>query len=125
MTQLWKGPTLQISLNRKMYKRTCKQDNLREEVNSVNKSELIDAVAEATGLKKAEASSAIDAVFGSLVEALAKGDEIRLAGFGTFLVGIRKATEGRNPQTGAKIAIAEARVPKFRPAKALKEAVAK
>jgi DNA-binding protein HU-beta len=90
----------------------------------VNKSELIDAVAEATGLKKTESATAIDAVFGALVDALAKGEEVRLAGFGTFLVGVRKATEGRNPQTGAKISIAEARVPKFRAAKALKEAVA-
>jgi DNA-binding protein HU-beta len=90
----------------------------------VNKSELIDAVAQTTGLKKTEAATAIDAVFGALVEALAKGDEVRLAGFGTFLVGVRKATEGRNPQTGEKIAIAEARVPKFRAAKALKDAVA-
>ncbi len=90
----------------------------------MNKSELIDAVSEATGLKKAEAATSIDAVFGALVEALARGEEIRLAGFGTFLVGVRKATEGRNPQTGEKISIAEARVPKFRAAKALKDAVA-
>ena len=89
----------------------------------MNKSELIDAVAEATGLKKVESSAAIDAVFSSLTAALAKRDEVRLAGFGTFLVGERKATEGRNPQTGEKIKIPATRVPKFRPAKALRDAV--
>ncbi len=89
----------------------------------MNKSELIDAVAQAADIKKTEATVAIEAVFETLVSALAKGEEIRLAGFGTFLVGVRKATEGRNPQTGEKIAIAETKVPKFRAAKALKDAV--
>ena len=89
----------------------------------MNKSELIDAVANATGLKKTESAAAIDAVFASLSEALVAGDEVRLAGFGTFLVATRKATEGRNPKTGVKISIPETKVPKFRPAKAFKDAV--
>jgi DNA-binding protein HU-beta len=89
----------------------------------VNKNELIDAVAAATELKKTEASKAIDAVFSSIEEALKKGDEVRLVGFGTFSVAARSASEGRNPRTGEKITIAASKQAKFKPGKTLKDAL--
>jgi DNA-binding protein HU-beta len=89
----------------------------------VNKNELIDAVAAATGLTKADAEKAIEAVFDSIAGALKKGLEVRLVGFGTFAVSNRKATEGRNPRTGEKIMIAASKLPKFRAGKGLKDAV--
>jgi DNA-binding protein HU-beta len=89
----------------------------------VNKNELIDAVAAATELKKTEASKAIDAVFSSIEDALKKGDEVRLVGFGTFSVAERSASEGRNPRTGEKITIAASKQAKFKPGKTLKDAL--
>ena len=89
----------------------------------MNKTELTDAVAEAAGMTKADASKALDAVLGSVTAALAKGEQISLIGFGTFLVRDRAARTGRNPQTGAEIQIAAAKVPAFKPGKALKDAV--
>ncbi len=89
----------------------------------MNKTELTDAVAEAAGITKADASRALDAVLGSITDALAKGEQISLIGFGTFLVRDRAARTGRNPQTGAEIQIAAAKVPAFKPGKALKDAV--
>jgi len=87
----------------------------------VNKNELIDAVAAATELKKTEASKAIDAVFDTIAAALKAGDEVRLVGFGTFSVAARSASEGRNPRTGEKIAIAASKQAKFKPGKSLKD----
>ncbi len=89
----------------------------------MNKTELTDAVADAAGMTKADASKALDAVLGSISDALAKGEQISLIGFGTFLVRDRAARTGRNPQTGAEIQIAAAKVPAFKPGKALKDAV--
>jgi DNA-binding protein HU-beta len=89
----------------------------------VNKNELVDAVAVATGLKKQEAEQAVDAVFGCITSELKKGSEVRLVGFGTFAVAHRAASEGRNPRTGEKIAIAASKLPKFRAGKGLKDAV--
>ncbi len=89
----------------------------------MNKSELVDWVATAVDLKKAEAEAAVDAVFDAVAGALKKGDEVRIAGFGTFAVTARAASEGRNPRTGEKIAIAASKQPKFRAGKSLKEAV--
>ena len=90
----------------------------------VNKNELVDAVANAASIKKSEAETVIDAVFDSITKELKKGGEVRLTGFGTFVVSQRAATEGRNPRTGETIKIAARKVPRFRAGKGLKDAIA-
>tara|TARA_A100001388_G_C28739766_1_gene486185 strand:- start:548 stop:820 length:273 start_codon:yes stop_codon:yes gene_type:complete len=89
----------------------------------VNKNDLINKVSDDTGLSKADSTKAVDSVFDSITSELKSGGDVRLIGFGTFLVTKRKATTGRNPQTGATIQIPAANVPKFRAGKALKESV--
>ena len=91
----------------------------------MNKSELIDAVAEAAGLSKADSTRAFDAVISVVTNAMKGGDQVSIVGFGSFLVRERSARTGRNPQTGAEIQIAAATVPAFKPGKALKDAVNK
>jgi len=91
----------------------------------MNKNELIADLADKTDLTKAKAAEAIDAFIAIVSKALAKGDEVRLVGFGTFGVVHRKATEGRNPRTGAVIKIPAANKPKFKSGKALQEVVNK
>lgn len=89
----------------------------------MNKSELIDAVAAAADLSKASAGRALDAMVDSITNALKEDDQVVLVGFGTFSVKERAARTGRNPQTGAPIEIAAAKVPSFKAGKALKDAV--
>lgn len=89
----------------------------------MNKSELIDAIAESADISKAAAGRAVDAVVESVTDALKKGDQVTLIGFGTFSVKERAARTGRNPQTGAEIQIAAAKIPSFKAGKALKDAV--
>ncbi|HLS67987.1 MAG TPA: HU family DNA-binding protein [Kiloniellales bacterium] len=89
----------------------------------MNKNDLVAAVAEAASLSKADSAKAVDAVFECISDSLKKGDEVRLVGFGTFLVSERAASEGRNPRTGEKIQIAASKQPKFKAGKALKDAV--
>jgi DNA-binding protein HU-beta len=89
----------------------------------MNKSELIDAIADNSGLSKADSGRALDAVIASVTGALKDSDQVTIVGFGTFLVRQRSARTGRNPQTGAEIQIAAANVPAFKPGKALKDAV--
>ena len=89
----------------------------------MNKTELIDAVAEAAGLSKADAGRAVDAVVDTITDTLKGGDSVTLVGFGTFLVRERAARTGRNPQTGATIEIKAANAPAFKAGKALKDAV--
>jgi DNA-binding protein HU-beta len=89
----------------------------------MNKNELIAAVADAADLTKAKAAVAVDAFIEAVSHAMAKGDEVRLVGFGTFAVVQRQATTGRNPRNGEVIKIAASKQPKFRPGKALKEQV--
>ncbi len=89
----------------------------------MNKSELIEKVAASADIPKAVAGRALDAVVESITEALKEGDSVVLVGFGTFAVKDRAARTGRNPQTGAEIQIAAARVPSFKAGKALKDAV--
>ncbi len=89
----------------------------------MNKSELIAAVAARSGLSSAEAAKATESVFGAITQALQRGDEVRLIGFGSFSVANRAARQGRNPQTGATIHIAAAKHPKFKAGKALKSAL--
>ena len=89
----------------------------------MNKAELIDAVASSTDMSKAEAGRAVDAVLGSVGDALGNGDSVSLVGFGTFSVRHRAARMGRNPQTGATMQIAASKVPGFKAGKALKDKV--
>ncbi len=89
----------------------------------MNKNDLIATVAGGTGLSKADAAKAVDGIISSITSSLQNGNEVRLVGFGTFSVGHRKATTGRNPRTGEKIQIAAKNVPKFKSGKALKAAV--
>jgi DNA-binding protein HU-beta len=89
----------------------------------LNKNDLIATVASGTGLSKADAAKAVDGIISSITSSLQNGNEVRLVGFGTFSVGHRKATTGRNPRTGEKIQIAAKNVPKFKSGKALKAAV--
>ena len=89
----------------------------------MNKSELIDAIARHADISKAAAGRALDAMVNSIKNSLKKGDIVTLVGFGSFYVGKRTARQGRNPRTGATIKIKAAKVPKFRPGKALKDAL--
>ena len=89
----------------------------------MNKADLIDAIAESSDISKAAASRALDATINSITDALKAGDTVSLVGFGTFAVKDRAARTGRNPQTGAPIEIAAAKVPGFKAGKALKDAV--
>lgn len=89
----------------------------------MNKGELIEAVASATGSTKADATRAIDATIDAISGALKKGDSATLIGFGTFKVSQRAARTGRNPQTGAELKIPARKVPAFKAGAGLKSAV--
>ncbi len=89
----------------------------------MNKSELVDLVAEKTEMSKKDSEKAVKAVLDSITDGLVKGDKVQLVGFGTFEVRSRKEREGRNPATGEKIKIKALKVPAFKPGKALKEQV--
>ena len=91
----------------------------------MNKSELINAVAEKAALSKKDSEAAVSAVLDVISAALAEGDEVRLVGFGTFEVKKREARIGRNPKTKEEIQIPATKVPSFKPGKALKDVVAK
>jgi Bacterial nucleoid DNA-binding protein len=89
----------------------------------VNKTELIDHIANDADISKAEATRALESAIEAVKQTLKKGGSVSLVGFGTFSVGKRAARIGRNPRTGAEIKIKAAKVPKFRPGKALKDAI--
>jgi len=89
----------------------------------VNKNDLVASVASGSGLSKADATKAVDAVFDAITASMKNGQEVRLVGFGTFSVSRRRASEGRNPRTGEKIQIPASNQPKFRAGKGLKDAV--
>lgn len=89
----------------------------------VNKTELVEAIAASADLPKAAAGRALDAVVDAITNALKSNDQVVLVGFGTFAVKERAARTGRNPQTGNPIEIAAAKIPSFKPGKALKDAV--
>ena len=89
----------------------------------MNKSELIDAVADASNLSKADAGRAVDGIVSSVTNALKAGDSVSLVGFGTFSVRDRAARTGRNPRTGETIQIKASKNPAFKAGKALKDAV--
>jgi DNA-binding protein HU-beta len=96
---------------------------LWEEVNGMNKTELINAVAEKAELSKKDATNAVDAVFDVITGSLQNNEKVQLIGFGNFEVRERAARKGRNPQTGEEIEIPASNVPAFKPGKALKDAV--
>ena len=89
----------------------------------MNKAELIARVARDSGLTKAAATRAIDAMLDNVTKTLKRGDKVTLVGFGTFTVSRRRARAGRNPQTGAVLKIAARRVPRFTAGKELKDTV--
>lgn len=89
----------------------------------MNKAELIEAVAKAADLSKADAERALNATTDTIKKALKKGETVQLIGFGSFGVVKRSARKGRNPQTGETIKIKASKSPKFTPGKAFKEAI--
>ncbi len=89
----------------------------------MNKTELIDEIAKAADISKASASRALEAVIDSITSTLKQEGSVTLAGFGTFAVSARAARTGRNPRTGEEIKISASKVPKFKPGKALKDAL--
>lgn len=89
----------------------------------MNKNELIAAVADQCDMTKAQAGDAVEAVLNTVTGALAGGGEVRILGFGNFVVAHRKATTARNPRTGETVPVAASKAPKFKPGKSLKEAV--
>lgn len=98
-------------------------ETLWEEVNVMNKTDLVNAVAEKSDLAKKDATKAVDAVFESVMDSLKNGEKVQLIGFGNFEVRERSERKGRNPQTGEEIKIPASKVPAFKPGKALKESV--
>lgn len=89
----------------------------------MNKSEMIEAIATSADISKAAAGRALDGAMEAIKKSLKKGDMVTLVGFGTFYADKRAARGGRNPRTGEAIKIKAAKVPKFRPGKALKDAL--
>ena len=89
----------------------------------MNKSELIEHIAKQADISKAAAGRALEALIGGVKSTLKKNNSVTLVGFGTFSVTKRAARSGRNPRTGAAIKIKAAKDPKFRPGKALKDAL--
>jgi DNA-binding protein HU-beta len=87
----------------------------------MNKSDLIEHIAKQAEISKAAATRALDAIVGGVKGTLKKGGSVTIVGFGTFGVTKRAARTGRNPRTGAAIKIKAAKVPKFKPGKALKD----
>ncbi len=89
----------------------------------MTKQDLVDVIAQKTGLSKASAGEALNVTLDEIGKALSKGQEVVLTGFGKFLVSRRKARTGRNPQTGATLKIPATTVPRFKAGKALKDMV--
>jgi DNA-binding protein HU-beta len=89
----------------------------------MNKQALIDEVAEKVGLTKVQAEQALECVVDSIIHTMKGGKEVAIAGFGIFAAKSRAARTARNPRTGESVHVPATRVPKFRAAKALKEAV--
>ena len=90
----------------------------------MNNGDLVNAMADGSGLSKTDAERALDAMIDAIKTSLQKGDQVALVGFGTFVVRERAARTGRNPRTREEITIPASKVPAFKPGKALKDAVA-
>ncbi len=91
----------------------------------MNKTDLINLIAEKTGLSKSQSQSFLDATLDIITDKLSDGESLTLFGFGTFKINHRNARKGRNPRTGEEITIEACNIPTFTPGKALKEAVKK
>ena len=91
----------------------------------MNKTELVNAVAEKADFSKKDSDKAVAAVLDSITDALAQGDKVQIVGFGTFEVRARAEKQGRNPKTGEAMIVPASNLPAFKAGKALKEAVAK
>jgi DNA-binding protein HU-beta len=89
----------------------------------MNKGDLVSAVAEKVGLSKGQAGEALDAALGTITEALKRGEEVKIVGFGSFVIANRAAGEARNPRTGEKVNVPASKTPKFRAGAGLKDAV--
>ena len=89
----------------------------------MNRNDLVDAVAERTGLAKSDAARAVEALLGAVTDALRKGETVTLSGFGSFVAKTRAARTGRNPRTGESIAIPASKAPTFKAGKGLKDAL--
>jgi DNA-binding protein HU-beta len=89
----------------------------------MNRSELVAIVASNGGFRKSDAEKAVDSLLTAITDALKRGDEVRLTGFGTFTVASRAAGQARNPRTGKPVTVAASRQPKFKAGKALKDAL--
>ena len=89
----------------------------------MNKSELINAVADAANMTKADVGNAIDAVFAAITTAMKSGEDVRLVGFGSFSVASRPHRTGRNPRTGETLVISASKSPKFTAGKGLKDTI--
>jgi DNA-binding protein HU-beta len=87
----------------------------------MNKAELVEKVAKKTALTKLQSEQVLDAALEVISKAVAKGDEVKLVGFGTFSKSVRKSRQGRNPKTGTKLVIPAAQVPKFKAGKDFRE----
>jgi DNA-binding protein HU-beta len=108
-----KGPPLESGLRHES----------REKEQLVNKNDLIQKLADHTGLPKNDAAKAVDGVFDLIAASLKEGEEVRLTGFGVFVVATRAGGKGRNPQTGEEITIKPSRQPRFRAGKQLKDSL--
>ena len=89
----------------------------------MNKNDLVQKLSERTGLSKMDAQKAVDGVFEVVTDALKSGDEVRITGFGVFVVSSRAGGKGRTPQTGEEIVIKASKAPPFRAGKPLKDAL--
>jgi DNA-binding protein HU-beta len=89
----------------------------------VNKNELVAEIADKCGMSKSDVGKVVDATLEGITNALKRNDEVRLVGFGTYTVTERSASEGRNPRTGEPIRIPASKLPKFKPGKALRDAL--
>lgn len=89
----------------------------------MNKAGIVEAVHEVLGGTKVDAEKVVDTVIDNIINTLKKGDDVSIAGLGIFAIKQRKARQARNPKTGATVNVPACKVPKFRAAKALKEAV--
>jgi DNA-binding protein HU-beta len=112
MPPSWEGTVLTSPIN-----------NFFLQEGPVNKTELIEHIAKNADISKAAATRALESTIGAIRTTLKKGGSVSLVGFGTFAVGKRAARTGRNPRTGDAIKIKAAKIPKFRPGKALKDAL--
>lgn len=89
----------------------------------MNKTDLIDVIAESAEISKTAATTGFEALVNAIISTLKKGDEVNIGGLGKFVVRQRKARSGRNPKTGETINIAASKVPAFKPGKPFKDAI--